>query len=593
MKASQYLLPTLREVPAEAELPSHRLLLRAGFIRKYASGVYSYLPLGWRVARKIEQILREETDAAGGVELRLPTLTPREVLEETGRWNVDVVYHLKDRREADFALGFTHEEAITDIIRHDVRSWRDLPLLAYQMQTKFRDEPRPRGGFIRLREFIMFDGYTFDRDEAAMDVSYKIMWGVYERFFLRCGVAVAVVEADGGAIGDLDNHEWMVLSPSGEDTILRCPACGYAANAERCPVLPPAPPTNANGEKPLEIVSTPGVRTVEEVAGMLGTVPASIVKTLLFVADGTPVAALVRGDREVNPIKLKRHLGAAELALADAKTVERLTDAPVGFAGPSGLNGTRIVADQEIAVLRNFITGANQADAHFVHVNVGRDFTPSEFADVRVAEAGDTCPKCEDSKLETVRGIEVGHIFKLGTKYSKAMGATVPAEEDGTPRAVEMGCYGIGVPRTMAAIIEASHDENGIVWPVGVAPFAVVIVVANVKDAAQVTAAQTLHDELSRRGIDVLLDDRDERAGVKFKDADLIGYPVRVVCGKGVANGVLEMRARRDPASGRDVPAGEAADVIVTLLDELRSAAPAPLALNDAAGLAESARRTA
>jgi len=419
------------------------------------------------------------------------------------------------------------------------------------------------------------------------------MWGVYERFFQRCGVEVAVVEADGGAIGDLDNHEWMVLSPSGEDTILRCPACGYAANAERCPVLPPAPATNAGGEKPLEIVSTPGVRTVEEVAGMLGTVPASIVKTLLFVADGTPVAALIRGDREINEIKLKRHLGVADLALADAKTVERLTDAPVGFAGPSGLNGTRIVADQEVAVLRNFITGANQADAHFVHVNVGRDFTPSEFADVRVAEAGDTCPKCQDGQLETVRGIEVGHIFKLGTKYSKAMGATVPAEEDGTPRAVEMGCYGIGVPRTMAAIIEASHDENGIVWPVGVAPFAVVIVVANVKDAAQVTAAQTLHDELSRREIDVLLDDRDERAGVKFKDADLIGYPVRVVCGKGVANGVLEMRARRDAASGRDVPVADAADAVVALLDELRSAAPAPLALNDAAGLAARVSQTA
>lgn len=575
---------------------SHQLLLRAGFVRKQAAGVYSYLPLGWRVARKIEQILRDETDAVGGVELRLPTLISKELMDETGRFDVPVVYHLTDRRDGEFALGFTHEEAITDIIRRDLRSWRDLPLIAYQMQTKFRDEPRPRGGLIRLREFIMYDGYSFDRDADAMDRSYKTMWAVYARAFQRLGVEALVIEADGGDIGDLDNHEWMVLSPNGEDTVLRCPHCGYAANAERCPVLPPTPAApsngaNGNGEKPLEIVSTPGVRTVEEVAGMLGTTPAALVKTLLFVADGTPIAALVRGDREINEIKLKRHLGVSHLALADAATVERLTHAPVGFAGPSGLNGTRIVADQEVSAMRNFVTGANQADAHFVHVNVGRDFSPSEWADIRVAEAGDVCPKCQDGTLETVRGIEVGHIFKLGTKYSKAMGALVNGE-DGTPRPVEMGCYGIGVPRTLAAIVEASHDENGIVWPVNVAPFQVVIVAANVKDAAQMTAAERLHDELTRRGVDVMLDERDERAGVKFKDADLIGYPVRVVAGKGVANGVLELRARRDPASGREVAVDEAVDAVLALLNELRSANAAESGAPNSAVLLETTEPT-
>jgi prolyl-tRNA synthetase len=364
--------------------------------------------------------------------MRLPTLTPRELMEETGRWNVPVVYHLEDRREAEFALGFTHEESVTDVVRQDVRSWRDLPLLVYQMQTKFRDEPRPRGGFIRLREFIMFDAYSFDRDAHAMDVSYRAMWRVYENVFRRCGLPVAVVEADGGDIGDLDNHEWMVFSPSGEDTVLRCPACQYAANAERCPVAPPpaaAPSSNgsrngANGLKPLEIVSTPGARTVEEVAGMLGTSPTAIVKTLIYLADGAPVAALVRGDREINEIKLRRHLHAKDLHLADGPTVERLTEAPVGFAGPSGLTGLRIVADQEVRVMRNFITGANQADTHYVHVNLDRDFVASEFADIRVAATSDACPKCGAGVLEEARGIEVGHIFKLGSKYSQAMGAT-------------------------------------------------------------------------------------------------------------------------------------------------------------------------
>jgi prolyl-tRNA synthetase len=572
LNASQYFFPTLREVPAEAELVSHQLLLRAGFLRKLSAGVYSYLPLAWRSLRKIEEIIRQEMDAVACLEMRMPTLHPREVLEESGRWDVPVVYHLKDRRDGEFALGFTHEEVITDIARRDVRSWRQLPLLVYQMQTKFRDEPRPRAGVIRAREFTMYDAYSFDTDEAALDVSYRKLRGAYENIFRRCGADFLVVEADAGDIGGTGSQEFMVLSENGEDAVLHCPACGYAANAERCPVVPrlDAPPAaNGDGDKPLEIVSTPGMRSVDEVAGLLGTTPENLVKTLIFVADGVPVAVLVRGDREINEVKLARYLGAKDLALADAATVERLTGAPVGFAGPSGLNGPRLVADREVEGMRNFITGANQADAHFVHVNVGRDFTPDEYADVRTAVAGDRCPGCQEAALEEARGIEVGHIFKLGTKYSAAMGATYTAE-DGSVRPFEMGSYGIGVTRTLAAIIEQSHDEDGIIWPPDVAPFPVVIVVANVRDEAAGRAAKALHDALEARGIDVLLDDRDERAGVKFKDADLVGYPVRVVAGKGIANGLFEVRLRRDPSSAEEVRVEDAPARVTALLESLR-----------------------
>jgi prolyl-tRNA synthetase len=572
LKSSQYFIPTLRDVPAEAEFISHQLLLRAGFIRKLGAGLYTYLPLAWRTLRKLEQVIREEMDAIACAEMRMPTLHPRELLEETGRWNVDVVYKLKDRREADFALGFTHEEVMADIARRDMRSWRELPKLLYQVQTKFRDEPRPRGGLIRTREFIMFDAYSFDRDDAAVDVSYKKMWRAYDNTFKRIGLPVLTVEADGGAIGDLDNHEFMTLSPSGEDTVLRCPSCSYAANVEKAEVITPdvaEVPVHSNGEKPLEIVSTPGAARVEDVAGMLGTTPNNLVKTLLFTADGTTVAVLVRGDHDVNEIKLRRLLQAKELELADAATVERVTGAPVGFAGPVNLNGVRIVADNAVKSMRNFIAGANQADAHYVHVNRDRDFTVSEFADVRLAAAGDKCPRCEDGTLEEARGIEVGHIFKLGTKYSGSMGATF-TDENGELKPILMGSYGIGMGRTMASVIEASHDADGIIWPVEIAPFSAVIVVANVKDEAAQTEAQRLHDALNARGIDVMLDDRDERAGVKFKDADLIGYPVRIVIGKGLANGMIEIRARRDAASAREVPVADVENAVAALLQELR-----------------------
>ena len=570
MKVSDCFIPTLREVPAEAEIPSHQLLLRAGFIRKLGSGIYTYLPLAWRVIQKMEGILREEMERIGCGELRMPTLVPQELLTESGRWDVDVIYKLKDRREADFALGFTHEEVLTDIVRRDIRSYRELPRLLYQVQTKFRDEPRPRGGLIRTREFIMYDAYSFDRDDQGMDVSFRTFKTAYSNVFNRIGLPFVIAEADGGAIGDLDNNEFVVLSPNGEDTILLCRETGYAANVERCPVLPPDPSAvpAGNGDKPLEIVSTPGARTIDEVAGMLGTAPMHLVKTLIYLADSEPVVALVRGDHEVNEIKLKRLLKAKELVLADEATVERITGAPIGFAGPVGIIGPRIVADHALSVLRNFIAGANQADTHYVHVNIGRDFTPTEFADIRNALPGDPSPDDPRYKLEEARGIEVGHIFKLGTKYSGAMNATY-TDVGSQIQTIQMGSYGIGLGRTMAALIEVSHDENGIIWPPAIAPFQVVIVVANVKDEAALDAAQKLHDSLKERRIDAILDDRDERAGVKFKDADLVGYPVRVVIGKGLANGVLELRARRDATSSREIPVQGAVAAISELLAEL------------------------
>jgi prolyl-tRNA synthetase len=571
LKLSEYFAPTLREVPAEAEIPSHQLLLRGGFARKLGAGVYSYLPLGWRVLRKLEAVLRLEMDAIGCGEMRMPTLVPRELMEETGRWDIDVVYKLRDRRDAEFALGFTHEEVITDIARRELRSWRDLPVLLYQVQTKFRDEPRPRGGLIRTREFIMFDAYSFDRDDEGMDRSYQRLKAAYERFFTRIGLPTLVVEADGGAIGDLDNHEFVTLSESGEDTVLRCDACGYAANAEKCPVPAPPAPAHPVSEKPLELVATPGARTIDEVAATLGAEPRHLVKSLIYVTDdATPVLVLVRGDRTVNEIKLQRLLDARAVALADEATVRRITGAAPGFAGPLGVLNTRLIADHEIAGMRNFIAGANQDDTHYVHVNLGRDFTPTEFADIRLAEDGDSCPNCVGGTLHTTRGIEVGHIFKLGAKYSKAMGAEF-TDASSSLSPILMGCYGIGMTRTLAALIETHHDANGIVWPATIAPFAVQLIVASSQDATQQEAARTLYAALTARGIDVLLDDRDERPGVKFKDADLVGCPLRVVVGKGLASGELELRLRRDPASTQTIPVATAADEIDAQLAALRA----------------------
>ena len=563
MRASSYFAPTLREVPAEAEIPSHKLLLRAGYLRKLGAGVYTYLPLAWKVIRKMEQVLREEQELINCAEMRMPTLVPKELMEETGRWGLDVVYKLQDRRKADFALGFTHEEVITDLARQELRSWRDLPVMLYQVQTKFRDEPRPRGGVIRTREFLMFDAYSFDRDVDAMDTSYKAQRTAYERFFQRIGLRYLIVDADGGAIGDLDNQEFMSLADAGEDTVLSCDSCSYAANAEKCPVNPPAASETVPSVS-LEEVHTPNARTIDEVAAFLGTASSMFIKTLIYSADGKPVVVLVRGDHTVNDVKLARLVGAAELELAPEAIVVAVTGAPVGFAGPVGLTNVPIYADHAVTVLQNAVTGANKADFHITGVAAGRDFTWTVAADIRVAEDGDSCPMCASGTMRTTRGIEIGHIFKLGDKYSKAMQLDVTGE-DGKLQAIQMGCYGIGMSRSLAAIVEASHDKDGIIWPISVAPFEVSIVVAARQDDTQYAAADAIYTGMKAAGLDVYFDDRDERAGVKFKDADLMGCPIRVVVGKGLATGVVEVKQR-----GTDVVETVALADIIQHVTELK-----------------------
>jgi len=547
MRASHYFMPTLREAPAEAELPSHRLLLRGGFIRKLAAGVYTYLPLGWRVIRKIEQIVREESDRIGGIELFMPALVPQELLDETGRSGLDILFRLKDRHQRPFTLGFTHEEVITDIIRHAVSSYRQMPLLLYQIQTKFRDEPRPRGGVIRAREFIMYDGYSFDADADALETMYQKLREAYIRMFQRMGLPTLIVDAEAGAIGGGSNEEFMILAPGGEDRVLQCDKSGYAANAERCelpdPKLTPPP---IESVPPAEKVATPNARTVEEVCAFLHTTPDRLVKTLLMRVDGKPVAALVRGDRELNPYKLMHALNGESVEMLDAETIQQLTGAPVGFAGPVGLPADLpLYADYELRGLQDFITGANEADAHLIHVCWGRDFPEPIWADLRVAQAGDPSPRHPEGILQEVRGIEVGHIFQLGTKYSQAMGALF-TDAEGNQHPIIMGCYGLGVSRCLAAVVEAHHDEDGICFPITVAPFEVILILVNPEDAAQRAAAEQLYESLQAHGIEVLYDDRDERSGVKFKDADLIGIPIQVVVGRAVQDGQVEVRLRAD-----------------------------------------------
>ncbi|MGB9802520.1 proline--tRNA ligase, partial [Desulfofundulus sp.] len=547
MRVSQLLLPTLREVPAEAEVVSHQLLLRAGFIRKAAAGVYTFLPLAWRVIKKIEQIIREEMDRQGAQEIMMPIIQPAELWQESGRWDVygPELFRLKDRHGRDFCLGPTHEEIVTALVRQEVNSYRQLPQLLYQIQNKYRDERRPRFGLLRGREFIMKDLYSFDRDEAGLEISYQKMYEAYTRVFTRCGLKFRPVEADSGAIGGNDTHEFMVLADSGEALVVFCPdeSCGYAANVERATSPLQHGPTSEEAPLPLEVVDTPGMHTVEQVTGYLGVDSRRLIKTLLYQTEKGVVAALVRGDREVNEVKLQKVLDVLHLELADPATVKRVTGAAVGYAGPVGLQDVRLVADDEVMLLVNAVAGANRDDAHLVNVNPGRDFTPRVVADIRVVRAGDPCPKC-GAPLEETRGIEVGQIFKLGDKYSRALGATY-LDEHGQSRAIIMGCYGIGVTRTMAAAVEQNHDENGIIWPVSIAPFHVAVIPVNHRDERQVSLAEKVYLELQASGVEVVLDDRAERAGVKFKDADLVGYPLRITVGnQAVQTGELEVRRR-------------------------------------------------
>ena len=548
MRYSQYLLPTLKEVPSEAEVPSHQLMLRAGMIRKLASGIYSYLPLGLRSVRKVETIIREEMNRAGAIEVLLPFVQPAELWQESHRWEEygSELARFKDRHNRDCCLGPTHEEVITDIARKEIRSYRQMPLNLYQIQTKFRDEIRPRFGVMRAREFIMKDAYSFDIDEKGADESYQKMIEAYTRIFTRCGLKFRAVEAETGLIGGTFSHEFMVLAETGEETIVSCTRCSYAANIEKAEFKREEKKGLARDKgslKPIQKVLTPEKRTVEEVTQFLNVSPQDLVKTLIFESDKGCVAALVRGDQEISEKKLKAIWGSENIQLASEETVEEITHAPKGFAGPTGLS-VPILADLDIQEMVNFVTGANEKDAHLIHVNAGRDFQGSRFVDIRKFAPGDRCPFCgEETHLD--KGIEVGHTFKLGTKYSQVMGATF-LDDQGREKEIVMGCYGIGVGRTVAAAIEQYYDQNGISFPMPIAPFQVLILPVNIKMDFLKETADLLYETFLKNRIDVLYDDREETPGVKFKDADLIGIPLRVTLGeKNLKNGLVEIKKRR------------------------------------------------
>ncbi len=550
MRYSQLLLPTLKENPAEAEVVSHRLLLRAGFIRKLASGIYSYLPLGLAAIRKVEQIVREEMNRAGAQEVLLPIVQPADLWVESGRW---VKYgpellRFKDRHNRDSCLGPTHEEVITDLVRMNVHSYRSLPLNLYQIQTKFRDEIRPRFGLMRGREFIMKDGYSFDVDDEGVNVTYQKMYDAYQRIFSRCGLGFRAVEADTGTIGGSFSHEFMVLADTGEDTIAVCKAgddkCGYAANMEKAAGKAPVKPADEPELLPLEKIETPGKRKVAVVTEFLDISPQELVKTMVYLADGKPVAVLLRGDHEVQEVKLKNMLGAIDVELADDKQIFDATGVPSGYLGPVGLK-IPVVADREIEVMSNFVIGGGEKNYHMLNANLGRDFEVEKIGDLREVTSEDSCPLC-GGELEFTKGIEVGHIFKLGTSYSEALNATY-LDRDGKEKNFVMGCYGIGVSRTVAAAIEQNHDKDGIIFPLPIAPYEVVVLNLSPDDEKISGAAEDIYHGLQALGVDVLMDDRDERPGVKFKDADLVGIPYRVTVGKGFSkDGTVEVRSRRD-----------------------------------------------
>ncbi len=545
MRYTQYFLPTLKETPGDAEVVSHQLMARAGMIRKVAAGIYDYLPFGLRVIRKVENIVREEMNRAGAIELLMPAINPADLWQQSGRWQEygKELLRLKDRKDTEFCVGPTHEEVVTEIVRGTVSSYRQLPLNLYQIQTKFRDELRPRFGLMRGREFIMKDAYSFDVDDAGAEVSYQKMYQAYRRIFERCGLDFRAVEADSGTIGGSFSHEFMVLAETGEDAIVSCGSCDYAANVEkaelRAPVGEASAPTMELGK-----VATPNLKSIDDVAAFLKEKPQQMVKTLVLQNEREEtVAVLLRGDRKLNEVKLCNYLDCNHIQMADEALVRKITGSPTGFSGPIGLS-CRVISDYELATMSDFGLGANEENFHLTGANHGRDFQVEAFVDLREAVAGDDCPRCE-GKLEIWRGIEVGHVFKLGTKYSEAMNATV-LDGQGKERALVMGCYGIGIGRTAAAAIEQNHDDNGIIWPMPLAPFQVIVTMLNPKDEAVSAAGEKLYQDLLDEGIEVLLDDRDERPGSKFKDADLIGIPLRVNVGaRGLKEQSFEFQDRR------------------------------------------------
>lgn len=542
MKMSNMLISTLREVPAEAEIDSHKLMLRAGMIRKMASGIYNYMPLGLKVLKNIENIIREEMNNAGAQEFLASAIIPAELWQESGRWNAygAEMFRLKDRNYRDFCLGPTHEEVFTDIARNEIKSYKQLPLNLYQIQTKYRDERRPRFGVMRSREFVMKDAYSFDKDQEGLDISYNKMRDAYIRIFERCGIVAKPVDADTGAIGGSGSAEFMVKSEVGEDDVVFCTNCDYAANIEKAP----STPEKAEKEEYKEInkIETPNVRTIEDLIKFFNTTKKKFAKTLIYNADGKIVAVMVRGDREINEVKLSNALGGVvDLSMASPEEVFKATNAQVGFAGPINLNVDILLVDEEVANMYNFIVGANETGYHFENVNYGRDFE-GKVGDYRNITEGENCPVC-GGKITISKGTEVGHIFKLGTKYSEAMNAKF-IDENGKEVPFVMGCYGIGVTRTMASIIEQNHDENGIIWPLSVAPYHVNVIAVNIKDEMQMKVANEIYEELKAMGIDVIFDDRNERAGVKFKDSDLMGIPMRITVGKKVSEGMVEFKLR-------------------------------------------------
>ena len=542
MKMSNMLVSTLREVPAEAEIDSHKLMLRAGMIRKMAAGIYNYMPIGLKVLKNIEEIVREEMNTAGAQEFLASAVLPAELWQESGRWDVygDEMFRLKDRNNRDFCLGPTHEEVFTDIARNEIKSYKQLPVNLYQIQTKYRDERRPRFGIMRSREFIMKDAYSFDKDQAGLDVSYDKMHDAYVKIFNRCGIDAKCVEADSGAIGGANSAEFMVKSEVGEDDVVFCSACDYAANIEKAE----ATPEKAEVEELLEMekVATPDSRGIYEVSEFLKVSPKKTVKLLMFNVDGKIVGVVVRGDREVNEVKVANAAQASgDIIMASNEEYTKATNCEPGFGGPVGIKVDLLLVDEEVANMYNMILGANETGYHLKNVNYGRDFE-GVVGDFRKIESGEKCPKC-GSEVTIARGTEVGHIFKLGTKYSAAMNATF-IDENGKNVPFVMGCYGIGVTRTMASIIEQHHDENGIIWPLSVAPYHVSVIPVNIKDGAQMKIANKLYDELRKIGVDAILDDRNERPGVKFKDSELIGIPMRVTVGKKITDGEVEFKLR-------------------------------------------------
>lgn len=552
MKMSKLFVQTLREFPSDAEVISHKMLARAGYIKKLSSGIYNYLPLMWRVLRKVENIVREEMDAAGAQELLMPFVQPKELWEESGRWEVygRELMRLKDRHDRDMCLGPTHEEIITAIARDGIKSYKQMPVNLYQIQSKFRDEIRPRFGLLRGREFIMKDAYSFDVNEEALDKEYENMARAYTKIFKRCGLDTKMVQSDTGAIGGSVSHEFMVITTtdSGENDVFYCEKCDYAANSDHATSKLLGAETDGGFSK-AEIIDTPNTKTIEELVEFLKVTSSVILKTLVYIADKKPVLVLIRADKAVEETKLKNALKVKELRIASAIEIKELMtekgfDAEAGFIGPVGIQGVWTVADESVKGLKNFVVGCNQTDKHLVGANFETEITmPKNIFDIRLAEKGELCPVCSQP-LNVTRGIEVGNIFKLGTKYSKPMNA-VFADVDGKEKPYVMGCYGIGISRTAAAAVESYHDENGIMWPATIAPYHVIVVPVNIKDELQMKVANELYEELLKKGVEVVLDDRDERPGVKFKDADLIGFPYRITVGKTIQEGLVEFKTRK------------------------------------------------